>query len=46
MSKINIKNIRYFNNINIVDNGKNVVKSYIDDKSLYSSSVNSSNLKM
>ena len=35
MSKLNIKNIRYFNNINIVDNGKNVVKSYIDDDEYY-----------
>lgn len=35
MSKLNIKNIRYFNNINIVDNGKNVVKSYIGDDKYY-----------
>lgn len=35
MSKLNIKNIRYFNEINIVDNGKNVVKSYIGDDKYY-----------
>lgn len=35
MSKLSIKNIRYFNNINIVDGGKNVIKSYIGDDKYY-----------
>ncbi len=35
MSKLNVKNIRYFNNIHIVDNGKNVIKSYIGEDKYY-----------
>lgn len=35
MSKLNIKNIRYFNNIHIVDNGKNIIKSYIGEDKYY-----------
>ncbi|MBD5423230.1 MAG: hypothetical protein HDR43_01915 [Mycoplasma sp.] len=35
MSKLNIRNIRYFNNIKIVDGGKNVIKSYIGNDKYY-----------
>lgn len=35
MNKLNIKNIRYFNTIDIVDNDTNIIKRYIGDDESY-----------
>lgn len=35
MSKLNIKNIRYFNDIEIVDNNTNIIKKYIGNDGSY-----------